>query len=167
MDGIEIAIGPCGGAFATPAADQPGLPEKRRYCVGYLFSPDFSRVVLIRKARPEWQAGLLNGVGGKLKDGEEPLRGMEREFMEETANKADWHPLARLDFPEATVWFFWAVSASFMDCTSVTDEKIEFHWTKSLQDRDDLVPNVRWLVPMAVSLSKGEHARHFMVQEAY
>ncbi len=59
--------------------------SRQRFCVGFLFNPDMSQVVLIRKNRPEWQAGRLNGVGGRLEDGETPLRGMQRKFKEETA----------------------------------------------------------------------------------
>ncbi len=51
--------------------------------VGFLFSEDFSYVVLIEKSKPEWQAGRLNGVGGKIEEGEEPLDAMRREFKEE------------------------------------------------------------------------------------
>ena len=34
------------------------------YACGFLFSDDRRHVVLIRKRRPAWQAGKLNGVGG-------------------------------------------------------------------------------------------------------
>ena len=37
----------------------------QHYACGFLFSQDRTRVVLIRKRRPAWQAGKLNGVGGK------------------------------------------------------------------------------------------------------
>lgn len=63
----------------------PG-PHKvqRRYVLGFLFSEDGSRVLLIWKNRPAWQAGKLNGIGGKIEDGEQPLDAMKREFVEET-----------------------------------------------------------------------------------
>ena len=38
----------------------------REYVCGFLFSPDRKKVLLIRKRRPAWQAGKLNGVGGKV-----------------------------------------------------------------------------------------------------
>lgn len=41
-------------------------------------------VLLLRKAKPEWQAGLLNGVGGKLEEGETVFQCARREFTEET-----------------------------------------------------------------------------------
>ena len=54
-----------------------------KYVVGYCFDPYFEHVVLIEKARPEWQAGKLNGVGGKIEPKETPRRAMVREFQEE------------------------------------------------------------------------------------
>ena len=41
-----------------------------RYVLGFLFRDNCTSVVLIRKDKPRWQAGLLNGVGGKINDGE-------------------------------------------------------------------------------------------------
>jgi 8-oxo-dGTP pyrophosphatase MutT (NUDIX family) len=54
------------------------------YTLGFLFSEDKQRIVLIEKQHPEWQKGLLNGVGGKLEPGETALDCMVREFFEET-----------------------------------------------------------------------------------
>lgn len=52
---------------------------KRQYVLGFLFNENLTKVVLVRKKRPEWQCGLLNGVGGKIEDGEPPLDAMVRE----------------------------------------------------------------------------------------
>lgn len=41
-----------------------------RYVVGFLFDSEFRQVALIRKQKPQWQAGLLNGIGGKIEYGE-------------------------------------------------------------------------------------------------
>ena len=59
------------------------MPPKKTYVAGFLFSPDRSRVLLIRKNRPAWQAGKLNGLGGKIEPGETPPQAMRREFREE------------------------------------------------------------------------------------
>ncbi len=37
---------------------------------GFLFDESRERVVLIKKQKPEWQSGRLNGVGGKIEPGE-------------------------------------------------------------------------------------------------
>ena len=52
--------------------------------VGFMFSVLKSSVVLIKKERPKWQEGKLNGVGGKVEKGESPFDAMKREFLEET-----------------------------------------------------------------------------------
>lgn len=52
------------------------------YCLGFAFYG--TDVVLIRKERPDFQKGLLNGVGGKIEIGETPIQSMSREFLEET-----------------------------------------------------------------------------------
>lgn len=90
------------------------------FVVGFAFTPDplpFTRVLLIEKLKPAWQAGKLNGVGGKidhyvadptvnaydptaLKPGmrlETPVEAMVREFHEETgvaSETSDWQLFA-------------------------------------------------------------------------
>ena len=68
------------------------------YVVGFAFSED--KVLLIRKNSPAWQAGKLNGVGGKIEDHDkEPVDAMVREFEEETGiktTKGDWKPVCTM-----------------------------------------------------------------------
>lgn len=84
------------------------------YVMGLAFTPDplpYTRVLLIEKLKPAWQAGRLNGVGGKIdhyvpatRDYQEtnvvletPIEAMVREFREETgveSEEADWHLFA-------------------------------------------------------------------------
>lgn len=59
------------------------------YTVGFLFSPDGSKVLLQRKLKTEY-AGLFNGVGGKLEEGETPEQCMIREIAEETGIVQLW-----------------------------------------------------------------------------
>jgi 8-oxo-dGTP diphosphatase len=141
--------------------------SRQRFCVGYLFSPDLTKVVLIRKNRPDWQATKLNGVGGKLQDGETPLRGMQREFLEETGLEHwEWKPLARLEFEKAVVWFFWGTSCLYDLVETKTDEPVEVYKV-GLLGALNLVPNSCWLIPMAISFTKGERANCFVVHEVY
>lgn len=57
----------------------------KRYTVAFLFAPDLLSVWMVTKLRPAWQAGALNGIGGKLEPGEHPDDGIVREIKEETA----------------------------------------------------------------------------------
>lgn len=54
------------------------------YTVGFAFTEDAKHVVLIRKSKPVWQAGLLNGIGGHVEHGESSHAAQVREFAEET-----------------------------------------------------------------------------------
>jgi 8-oxo-dGTP diphosphatase len=58
--------------------------EPTRYVLGLMWRSDNISLVVIRKKKPAWQAGLLNGVGGKIEPGETELEAMIREFKEET-----------------------------------------------------------------------------------
>ena len=54
--------------------------------LGYVFSPDRSRVLLVhRNARPhDAHLGKYNGLGGKLESNEDVVTGMKREILEES-----------------------------------------------------------------------------------
>lgn len=60
----------------------------RRFVLGFAFTPGMCEVALIRKlkVRPgfEFMSGRLNGLGGKIQEGELPLDAMAREFKEES-----------------------------------------------------------------------------------
>ena len=127
----------------------------REWVVGFLFDDDADRVVLIRKNRPEWQAGKLNGVGGKVEPLETPQVAMAREFHEETGVAVhEWHPFATLAWEEGVVHFFRAFDTQALDgCRTTTDESIERHRVHSLAlpapRCPNVTPNLKWLVPLA------------------
>lgn len=51
------------------------------------FAYDDECILLIRKNRPNWQNGYLNGIGGHVEEGETLHEAMSREFNEETMGK--------------------------------------------------------------------------------
>jgi 8-oxo-dGTP diphosphatase len=127
---------------------------KREWVVGFLYDFDAERVVLIRKKRPEWQAGKLNGVGGKIEPGETPDDAMRREFYEETGQMVlSWQRFASLRWEgeQGVVHFFRSFAyRSILDaCRSVTDEEV---WTMAPHDvalwPSNYIPNLRWLIPL-------------------
>jgi len=129
---------------------------KTKYVVGFAFSPDLKRVVLIRKNRPEWQRGKLNGVGGHLEVGETPHRAMAREFLEETGTEiaaSDWMYLVTLDFPEAVLHVFFTVSERVDTVQTVESEEVV---VVNPRDIDNLkcISNLKWLIPMALETIK-------------
>lgn len=118
----------------------------QHYVCGFLFSPDRSRVLLIRKRRPTWQAGRLNGVGGKVEPGEPLLDAMRREFLEEAGLLIDdWRHVLTLTGADWAGHFF----RSFGDidaARAVTDEPLEIH--RVTQVPDDVIPNLKWMIPL-------------------
>lgn len=56
----------------------------KQYVLAFIFNKDLDSVWLIKKNKPEWQKGCLNGIGGKIERGERPIDAMERELREET-----------------------------------------------------------------------------------
>lgn len=100
----------------------------KRYVVGFMFDDDRQSVCMIVKNRPAWQAGLLNGVGGKIEANEPPVAAMVREFTEETGvtTRADtWVHVLTLRFLYAEVEFFAAASTRAFDLVKTcTDETV-------------------------------------------
>ena len=66
------------------------------FTMGIIFSSDCSNVYLLRKDHPEFQAGLLNGVGGKLEPGETYAGCMAREAKEEGSYTGEWNHLGSM-----------------------------------------------------------------------
>lgn len=100
----------------------------QHYTLGLVFDDQLLNVLLIRKNRPAWQAGKLNGVGGKLEAGETPLEGMVREFQEETGlatAASQWRPFGRLEADHAMIHCFKMRTPRIHDARSTTDEHLE------------------------------------------
>jgi 8-oxo-dGTP pyrophosphatase MutT (NUDIX family) len=93
------------------------------YVLGFLFSDDLKKVILIRKNRPANQIGLLNGVGGKIEYGESCFSAIVREFQEETGVLIEnWSFLKTLKF-DVNVHVFYSVGDT-KRCFPQTDEEI-------------------------------------------
>lgn len=128
-----------------------------RYVVGFSFDKSREFVILIKKNRPEWQRGRLNGIGGKIEPGgETPEQAMVREWAEETNGEStvkDWEHIALLDEPGACVYFFRCFNHAVFEGVAsgrVTDEDFQNYAVDSLIGRAYVLPNVKWLVPFCL-----------------
>ena len=96
--------------------------------LGFAFD-DLGRVALIEKKRPDWQAGLLNGIGGKLEDVDQdrPIAAMQREFREETGVDIDvskWVYAGGMTGPGCVVDVYTVTDPIVRDVQTKTDESV-------------------------------------------
>lgn len=121
------------------------------YVLGFAFRHDNSgTLVLIRKSHPEAQANLLNGVGGKVEADETPHQAMAREFVEETGawiEKNRWVHFATLNTTNGMIHLFACNEWDTDYARTMDGEEIVFAHKDHLPS--DIVPDLRWMVPMA------------------
>ncbi|MGJ0393034.1 MAG: NUDIX domain-containing protein [Methylocystis sp.] len=126
------------------------MTERRlSYVCGFLFSPDGSRVLLIRKNRPAWQAGRLNGIGGKVEPGETIDEAMLREGFEEADVMPAWVHFITLRYLAADVSFFAAKGREIDAVRGKTDEPLQIIDVRSLLDHPH-IDNLGFLLPMGL-----------------
>ena len=126
------------------------------YVAGFAFDGTGEHVLLVRKTHPTWQAGKLNGIGGKIEPGETPAVAMVREFAEEAAidtDEASWRLVVTLHSGEHTIWFFaatlpLAVLRAAAGHFNDTGEPIGL-WPVRALPGQAAIPNLSWLVPLA------------------
>lgn len=148
------------------------------YVLGFCFDTRLVMVLLIRKTRPEWVAGRLNGVGGKVRDGEAPVQAMGREFSEEACcgAKLDWVQFGTLrgsvDAVTSKPWLiylFHSVNpASFFPVFEEPEGKTELHFVDNVVARGELLrplPSLRYLLPMALNHLRGDEVSLLDVRE--
>jgi len=136
-----------------------------RYVNGFLFEAE--GVWLILKNRPKWQAGRLNGIGGHIEPGEDPLRAMIREFREETGvatTQDDWSHFATLRGEGFEVWFYCARIGPLMTRPRRMETEEIVLMRLSDVTAENCIPNLTWLIPMALSM-QFERTRMFAVRE--
>lgn len=119
------------------------------YVAGFLFDQNLTRVALVRKGKPQWQAGRLNGIGGKIEPGETSIEAMRREFAEEAGLDAEiefWHHFATVKGEWGHVDFFRA-TGPVDQVRTMESEPIEVHDVSSIPG--EALPNLSWLIPLA------------------
>jgi len=136
------------------------MAKKTNYVVGFCFNKNKDMVVLIEKLKPTWQQGLLNGVGGKVEDGENAQEAMAREFKEETGAytfQYNWRLFATMTGDAWEVDCFMIVDEDvFKKASTKTDEKIfKLNINDVYKQASQTVSNLPWLIPMALDENYG------------
>ena len=131
----------------------------KEYVVGLLFNANEDDVLLIRKKRPDWQAGFLNGIGGHIQENESPKAAMQREFFEEAGAEIDshkWNRFVTMKGPDFVCHFFRHILDEETDAVidhiySKTDEKVAWYSLDKIKTEEVVVvENLNWLLPLAL-----------------
>lgn len=125
--------------------------SRQSYVAGFMFCTDADAVLLVQKLRPQWQAGLWNGVGGKAELGETPPAAMRREFLEEVGRDVEnWERFCTEFGRDYVVHFFRCrILTVDWDVPDKNDagEKLAWH---SLTTAPPVIGNLSWLIPLAL-----------------
>lgn len=128
----------------------------QNFVCGFLYNKNQSQVILVKKNRPKWQLGRLNGVGGKLEEKENSKACMVREFREETGvitNTTDWTHFCSYTWKEGIVNFYCATNEKyFIKVKTITDEEVGPYYIQDIKNHPHIY-NLNWLVPLSLDSS--------------
>jgi 8-oxo-dGTP diphosphatase len=134
------------------------------YVLGFLFDDQGGRVVLIEKLRPLWQAGKLNGVGGKYETSwDNDLKcAMVREFEEETGvltTHSDWSDYCVMSGGDFSITVYRCFNTEYYEVAKTTEEekvyKLPVESISLWSDRQCMVSNLPWLIALALDRNPG------------
>jgi len=132
------------------------------YTVGFVFDKELEQVLLVHKQKPAFQVGYLNGVGGKIEDGETAVECMARECQEEATLEIpveEWAECATIKDtngmnPGAVIYVF---AAQYKGNTSdaVQNDYEEIGWFPYQPLPDNVWHNLPFIIPMARETLRG------------
>jgi len=141
---------------------------KKKKLIEYVagFYGNKNHVLLVKKNKPEWMAGLWNGIGGKIEEGEPSRTAMVREWKEEVGedtHESDWEQFCILTIvsADAKVYFFRReqeddrILAGFSNKVNDVGE-LMMPWSMDsiVTQNTKTVDNLRWILPMAFAKDK-------------
>jgi 8-oxo-dGTP diphosphatase len=137
----------------------------KKFTVGFVFDQNLKNVLLMHKDRPDWQAGKVNGIGGKFDVGEESLDCMMREAKEESdldTDKDKWVFLGNMytDMVHLDVYAY--VHDDLSRAKTMTSEEVEIFSVANLPS--NMLSNLRWLIPMAVDKIENQEFEPFKIK---
>ena len=125
-----------------------------RFVLGFAFTENRSLVLLVSKLRPEWQKGLLNGIGGSIERKESPIEAMNRECMEEAGLVLKWKRKGQMGGINNNGYvfscdIFYAFSSGITLFRQKEDELLDLYVVKNLKNLKT-VANLQFLIPYGV-----------------
>lgn len=127
------------------------------YCLGFIFNKDLTQLLLIKKEKPLNQKGKLNGIGGKVEEGESFYDAMVREVKEEAnLDIKDWEELTTegdFEYYRISVFTIKLPDSIFYSFKSNTNETINVFTVDEI-NQIPLVENVNNLINKSIEKLK-------------
>ena len=131
--------------------------KNQMFVLGFLFSEDSSKVLLINKTKPTWQVGKLNGIGGKVEALETNVNAMIRECKEESdIEYRNWQYYTSLEGADWSISVYKGFTDSIFKYKNLTEEQLSIITLSrgggiSYNFPNNIIPNLSWLIPMALT----------------
>lgn len=159
------------------------MNNKQEYVLGFAFDKSLTRVALIRKQRPQWQKGKLNGIGGHVEEGETSIAAMVREFREECGiqtNDNDWLNFLTMEGEDFLVHVYKIITDDIWNAITLTDEVVNIFDTRFIKDNSmtrlesvydmgdltgnhyEVISNIPWIIEMALDIDSSRFKAHVM-----
>jgi len=129
--------------------NETGENDMHRLVVGYIFDLEMNQVILIKKIKPEFMAGKLNGVGGKVEPGEDYLEAMRRECKEETGlDIYSWNKVCKMVGLDWKMIVYYSLHNNLLEAKQMEEEEVGVYDVWRLFDCE-LMHDVQWIVHLA------------------
>ena len=144
------------------------MSKKANLCVGFIFTQDYDKVVMIHKNGGPYP-GMLNGLGGHIEEKETAESAMSRETLEETNGiihiaPEEWKSLPSINFPRGGPYLHSFYCSTHYDLRvlrwlETSEGTLVLVDTESLMDTTSLIytrpgiagdGNVPWLLRLAL-----------------
>jgi 8-oxo-dGTP diphosphatase len=138
----------------------------KKFTLGFVFTPGFEKVLLVHKEKPEWQKGLMNGVGGKYEPGESAEECVSREVLEESGLEIAaelWRYVGKM---KTETWCVDVLTAVWdgdpAEARKCDYEEVEWVSVKCLSEKT--LSNIPWLVAMCQDALENDLFEDFTVK---
>lgn len=132
---------------------------KKQYVMGFaFFMIDGNKFVALINKSSGWQSGMINGLGGKIKENESPIEAMKREFREEFGSSIGiwngaWQQISVVEFENAIIYVFKNEASIMLNrYFSYTTEEgvVRIYKVKDLMHYENFVPHVLWSIGLCL-----------------
>ena len=141
------------------------MTDQAIYTLGFIFDEALAQVLLIRKLRPAWQTGKLNGLGGTLEMGETPVEGILREVWEESALTVPADRWAHVADMQSDGWLVHVLAAIYDGplTDARTQDEGQLAWVPVDALPATVISNLTWLVPLCLDRLRNGEPSHCTV----